>query len=163
MELEQWKTIPKYNDYEVSNLGRVRSKERKILVKLKNSEYLKTVRERLLKPVNGQGNYLYVNLYPNPKCIKIQYLVLWAFVGERPKGRVVRHLNGDPKDNSLSNLAYGTQSENRLDAEKHDKHRIKKAIKEAVRNASGTLQEISDRFKISKTYVRMLRASCKRI
>jgi len=42
-----------------------------------------------------------------------------AFFGPPPKGIQVRHLNGNPKDNRLENLAYGTRSDNAKDAIRH--------------------------------------------
>jgi hypothetical protein len=40
------------------------------------------------------------------KKIAIGRLVLLTFVGESPPGRVARHLNGDPEDDRLDNLAW---------------------------------------------------------
>ena len=37
-----------------------------------------------------------------------------AFVGPRPEGNEVLHLNGNPSDNRLENLKYGTRRENIL-------------------------------------------------
>jgi hypothetical protein len=45
----------------------------------------------------------------------IHDLVLTAFVCPRPPGLITRHLNGIPSDNRLTNLAWGTQSENQYD------------------------------------------------
>ena len=42
-------------------------------------------------------------------------LVLTAFVGPRPPGAVVRHLNDIRTDNCVENLAWGTYSENQQD------------------------------------------------
>lgn len=49
----------------------------------------------------------------------VHRLVLEAFVGPAPEGAVARHLNGDPTDNHLENLAWGTQAENCLDTVAH--------------------------------------------
>ena len=43
---------------------------------------------------------------------------MWAFVGQQAKGVEVRHLDGNPRNNTLSNLAYGTKSDNMQDAAK---------------------------------------------
>jgi len=40
-------------------------------------------------------------------------------VGPCPEGHVTRHLNGDPTDNRLENLRWGTRSENQRDSVKH--------------------------------------------
>lgn len=45
----------------------------------------------------------------------VHQLVALTFLGPRPKGQEVRHLDGDPLNNAVTNLAYGTRSENILD------------------------------------------------
>lgn len=42
----------------------------------------------------------------------VHVLVAEAFIGPRPEGMDVRHLNGNPRDNRVTNLAYGTRSDN---------------------------------------------------
>ncbi len=55
-----------------------------------------------------------VNIGPQrPRAI--QYLVLEAFVGPRPKGYVCCHRNDDSRDNRLANLYWGTYSDNARD------------------------------------------------
>ena len=49
----------------------------------------------------------------------IHRLVLEAFVGPCPDGQEGRHLDGDPTNNALSNLAYGTWADNHDDKERH--------------------------------------------
>jgi len=46
-------------------------------------------------------------------------LVLFAFSGPCPDGMECRHLNGNPKDNRVENLAWGTHKENMQDAKVH--------------------------------------------
>ncbi|RMH56575.1 MAG: hypothetical protein D6685_13180 [Bacteroidetes bacterium] len=41
-----------------------------------------------------------------PHQIHVHRLVLWAFVGPEPPEAHVRHLDGDPGNNALENLAY---------------------------------------------------------
>lgn len=45
----------------------------------------------------------------------VHRLVAQAFIGTPEPGVEVRHLNNNPTDNRLSNLAYGTRSQNVLD------------------------------------------------
>lgn len=52
---------------------------------------------------------------------EVHCLVAEAFIGPRPEGQVVRHLNCDSTDNRPENLAYGTPQENI-----HDSIRMKK-------------------------------------
>lgn len=48
--------------------------------------------------------------------------MLTAFVGPCPPGMMARHRNGNPADNRVENLRWGTQSENMLDAVEHGTH-----------------------------------------
>jgi hypothetical protein len=59
--------------------------------------------------------YRQVNLRTDDGKFKTQLvhqLVLLAWVGPRPQGAVVNHINGDKTDNRLDNLEYCSQSEN---------------------------------------------------
>lgn len=57
----------------------------------------------------------------------IHTIVAEAFLGPRPAGLEVRHLNGDPTDCRVENLAYGTHSENVRDTVRHGtNHRASK-------------------------------------
>lgn len=42
----------------------------------------------------------------------VHRLVAWAFLGPQPPEAFVRHVDGDPSNNRLNNLAYGTPWEN---------------------------------------------------
>lgn len=53
---------------------------------------------------------------------RVHQLVLGTFVGPRPEGMQCRHLNGNPADNRLCNLAWGTPEENREDCHNHDRY-----------------------------------------
>ena len=53
---------------------------------------------------------------------RVHQLILEAFVGPRPKGYETRHLDGDPVNNHLANLCYGTHSENQQDSIRHGTH-----------------------------------------
>lgn len=66
---------------------------------------------------SGNLPYLRVALYgPDGRSERlIHHLVLEAFVGPCPDGMEARHLNDDPQDNRLENLAWGTKAENAAD------------------------------------------------
>jgi len=53
------------------------------------------------------------------KTTRVHILILKAFQGPRPPNAVSRHLDGNKENNSASNLAWGTQSQNVLDCVKH--------------------------------------------
>ena len=111
---EEWRPVVGYEDrYLVSSLGRVLS-----LPNAKN----KTSRYISLHPT--RFGYPSVNLWRDNKMKRRQVhtLVMEAFVGPRPKGCEVRHLDGDPTRSELSNLAWGTKSENNFDRVRHGTH-----------------------------------------
>jgi hypothetical protein len=122
---EKWKPIPGYEyALEVSSYGRVRSIDRIVISRTGRElrytgRFLKTrIRER-----DDLVPYEDVMLGSvergNKKCFTVHALVLLAFRGPAPEGKIGRHLNGDSLDNRLSNLRYGTYIENALDTKKH--------------------------------------------
>lgn len=74
---------------------------------------------RRLKPFTGaRDTYLQFNLYLSPgrwKRHMVHAAVCTAFHGPRPKGLIVRHLDGDSVNNRAGNLRWGTQEENEAD------------------------------------------------
>lgn len=115
-QCEVWKDITGYEEeYQVSNYGRVRAKER---VVKHSSGGEKRIKGKTIKPFVDTRGYYAVHLYKGGKRknYTVHRLVMLAFVGECPKNAEIRHLNSIRKDNRLCNLAYGTHSENMLDA-----------------------------------------------
>ncbi|AXQ61109.1 HNH endonuclease [Streptomyces phage Hank144] len=72
---------------------------------------------RVLKWKIGTDGYPRVAIAQ--KWVPVHTLILEAWAGPRPDGMVVRHLNGDPMKPHLSQLAWGTQSENLRDKRAH--------------------------------------------
>lgn len=107
---ERWLPVVGWEGwYEVSDLGRVR--------RVAPSRGRKPV-DGVLKLTIGYTGYPQVCLTcPGRKqrAHKVHNLVLAAFVGPRPHGMEARHLNGDPLDAGLTNLAWGTPTENQAD------------------------------------------------
>ena len=104
------RNIPGFEDYMVTQDGRVYSKPRKDIRGHK-------MKGKWLKPQLGTGGYLAVNLYKDGKlCRKdIHRLVLETFVGSCPPGKECRHLNSNPTDNRLENLRWDTKINNEHD------------------------------------------------
>lgn len=111
---EEWRPIPGWDGYEVSSLGRVLSHRR--------------AKSRLLRLSRSPKGYLRAGLYDGeryrrgPRTIAVHRLVMLAFVGPCPVGKEVRHLDGNPGHNTLSNLTYGTHAENVADSIAHGTH-----------------------------------------
>lgn len=112
-DLEIWKPVPRYEGaYEVSSLGNVR-----VLARRDARGWRR--KAAMLRPwERSKGHYLCVTLCLNATEVKryVHELVLEAFDKPRPEGHYqVRHLNGNPHDNRLTNLAWGTPAENAQD------------------------------------------------
>lgn len=116
MSQERWKDVIGYEGlYQVSDRGRV-----KRLV-----GYSCKI-ERMLRPhLCLRGGYPQVMLSKNGKRKhkQVHHLVLDTFSGTRPTpSHEARHLDGNPQNPLLTNLKWGTRSENMLDAVKHKTH-----------------------------------------
>jgi len=68
--------------------------------------------------------YLYLNLVHNGKAqsCRVHRLILQSFIGPCPLGMESRHLDGNPANNRLDNLRWGTPEENRADNQRNDRH-----------------------------------------
>lgn len=105
---EEWRAIKGYEgSYEVSSSGRIRSLDRHVLGK---DGRLELHRGKELKPWSLKNGYSAVSL--SGKKRTVHSLVAEAFIGEKPKGMDVMHLDGNRSNNVVSNLSYGTRSSN---------------------------------------------------
>ncbi len=109
---ERWLPIVGYEGrYEVSSYGRVRA-----LFPSNRGPVGRIV------GTGGDGRYLQVSLYRadgSRRSVRVHVLVLTTFVGLRPDGLVTRHLDGNPTNNVLANLAWATQARNLADTIQH--------------------------------------------
>lgn len=109
---EIWKDIIGFEQYyQVSNLGRVRSKDR-IVITPKTSYFKKG---RILIPsLDSKGNYLFVGLHVNNKVklIYIHRLVAQNFIPNPHNYKQVNHINENKKDNRADNLEWCTAEYN---------------------------------------------------
>lgn len=119
---EEWKSVVDYEGfYEVSDLGRVKSLPRN------------TTKGGILKPSNTA--YSNVTLYKNGEKgnpVGVHTLVWEAFKGKVPYGKEIDHLDGNPKNNRLSNLDVKTHKENIHNpiTEKRQKEAAKKRVQD---------------------------------
>lgn len=110
--MENWKDIPGYEGrYQVSDLGNVRSVDRYVRLATNNGATQRLAKGRLLRPGARPSGHTTVALGKR-NSVGVHQLVLLAFVGPCPAGHEVLHDDHKPANNVLTNLRYGTRSEN---------------------------------------------------
>ena len=108
--MEEWRDVVGYEKlYAVSNLGRVRSKNRVVQTKRGRWRY----RGRILRPGRMSTGYVSVAV-GRGNSVMVQWLVLEAFTGPRPERHDADHINHIRDDNRLSNLRWLCRTVNRL-------------------------------------------------
>lgn len=101
--MEVWKKIIGFENYEVSNLGNV-----------KNTNFKRTRKEKIMKSTKNSSGYLLLSLFKNGKRNRFQvhYLVAISFINNFENKKCINHINGIKTDNRLENLEWNTHSEN---------------------------------------------------
>jgi hypothetical protein len=121
---EEWKEIKGYEGfYKVSNLGRVKSLERKVW----SGNVFYKRKEQLLKPYILNTGYYAVDLYVNKRKRKatIHRLVAESFLENKMRLHEVDHINREKTDNRLSNLRWCSRSDNSRNCKRHEKSETK--------------------------------------
>lgn len=117
---EEWRSVVGFPQYEVSNLGRVRSLDHTVTYQRREQHSGRTItvtkrrKGQMLRPgTMASGHQIVVLGRGNPFCV--HKLVLDAFVGPAPAGTECCHHDDNPANNALCNLRWGTRSENMAD------------------------------------------------
>ena len=106
---EIWKDIEGYEGlYQVSNLGRVKSLDKKRL----NSDAI--IKGKILKPWDNSHGYLQVKFLKDgtKKMPKVHRLVAQAFLRSDNERNFVNHIDGNKSNNNIDNLEWVTKREN---------------------------------------------------
>ncbi len=151
-ELGVWKPVPDFPNYLVSNDGRVLSVQRGY--------------GWILSPIRHRNGHLYVFLYCDRRMYKkyVHDLVLSAWCREPMDGEEGRHLNGNPEDNHLENLAWGTRQDNANDRVRHGRsprgerspmHKLteKQVLEIRQRIGSETTRRLAKEYGVSHTCI----------
>lgn len=119
--LEKWSPVAGYEGlYEVSNEGRVRSIDRTV----RHMGNYSRLSGRMLVQHTKKTGYKLCALSRDGVVlsVRVHILVAAAFISARPDGKEIRHLDGDPANNHVDNLRWGTHAENMADLVLHKRH-----------------------------------------
>lgn len=114
---EIWKDVLNYEEqYQVSNLGNVRSKDRTVNATGNATRLVKGIVKKLC--VNRAGYAITALSKPNAKLwtVTIHQLVAQAFIPNFVKGTEINHIDGNKLNNAVSNLEVSNPSHNKLHA-----------------------------------------------
>jgi hypothetical protein len=115
LELEVWVDIQNYeNYYQISNFGRVKALSRKLNFTTRNGKScLRLTNERILKYKKIRGyNCVTLSKNDNPKNLRVCRLVAIHFIDNPYKKSQVNHIDGNKRNDNLSNLEWVTPKEN---------------------------------------------------
>jgi len=110
--IEVWKDIPNWDGvYQVSNLGRVRSRDR-VTVGVNGRIY--KFKGRILKQsINSDGYLVLLLKYGRgtQKMARVHRLVMETFVPNTYSKETVNHIDLNKANNNITNLEWATRSE----------------------------------------------------
>jgi len=109
--VEQWKDIPDYEGYyQISNLGRVKSLEKTLIV----SERKRFYKPLIKKSHISKRGYLEIGLCKNGSGFKnkIHRLIAISFIDNPRKHPQVNHIDSNRLNNKISNLEWVNNREN---------------------------------------------------
>jgi hypothetical protein len=110
---EIWRDIEEFDGYQVSNKGRVRSKDR--IIEYERNGQTRTMRKKgKIKTQYRLQGYPAVALYKSDTQYnrRVHHLVLKAFDRQPKEDEQCNHINGDKEDNRIENLEWVTRQEN---------------------------------------------------
>jgi hypothetical protein len=128
MRAEEWRDIPGFAGYQVSNWGSTRVLDRVVhTTDAHRRAHTRRYKGMSLKQTENPRGYRVVRMTRNTtgyalgaKNMLVHRAVLLAFCHDTPSaGLDVRHLDGNKSNNRLDNLAYGTRADNEADKVLH--------------------------------------------
>lgn len=141
----EWKEIEGFPKYFVSDDGRVYSEKS----------------GRILNPDVCNSGHLRVTLcHKNlKKRFFVHSLVLESFIGPRPDDKECCHIDGDPSNNQIDNLMWGTSQENALHRSLHGRAHSK-LNEEGVKfilNSNQSVSSLAKQFDVCESAIRDIR------
>lgn len=119
-----WKDIPGFPNYQASTDGQIRSLDREIVAARKDGTEFRYRKDGVvLKPcAYTLYGHLHVGVTDENGCRRqrpVHTLVLLAFDRPKAANEQCRHIDGNPANNCLDNLCWGTLRENIADRIEH--------------------------------------------
>lgn len=159
--MEVWKTIVGFENYEVSNLGKVKSLEKKTSFGVNYKIYPETI----LKNWIDKKGYCYVDLRNNNKTTRflVHRLVCFNFLENHENKPQVNHINGIKHDNRVENLEWNTSKENLKHAREtglnnisgvnHYRSKLTKEQIIDIRKSNLNQRELSEKYKVHQVTI----------
>ena len=113
--MEVWKKIKEFGNYEVSNLGRIKSPD--FILKTPTGQ-IWVRKGKILKPYKSKKGYLLCDLRINGKrkIVSVHRFVALAFIPNLDNKPQINHKDGNKENNCVENLEWCSNSENQIHA-----------------------------------------------
>lgn len=161
--VEVWKDIEGYEgSYQVSSFGRVKSLAR---TRISKGGCIAPMKERIMALKIGRNGYVSIGFHSQGKrFFTVHRLVAAAFIPNPENKPTVNHIDGNKKNNNVSNLEWSTHSEQSLHAHANNlapltgSPKFSKVYKQEVydyklNNPEVSIVKISELFGMSTTTV----------
>jgi hypothetical protein len=149
--IEEWKPVEGYPSYAVSNYGRI----------MRTARGKSTRPGRILAPITDANGYLRIGLCEKGKSKhpRIHALVASAFLGPRPDGHEINHIDHDRSNNRVENLEYVTHPRNMQHSIMAGRFNRQKLMPDEVREIRQLISEgvmgihIASRFGVAESQI----------
>lgn len=160
--MEIWKKIKDYPNYEINEIGEVKSLERCIIT---SNGQIHKLKEKYLKPSLRDGYY---RVYLNGDWKSVHRLVAECFIPNIENKPIINHLNGISTDNNINNLEWCTHKENSLHAhrtglqvcakgEKHHNSKLTNNQALEIRNSDLSSRKLAVIYSVSRRCITFIK------